>query len=436
MKKFTERKLALVTLLVITVIVLVACGGKSNSDGDDSRNNNDSNTSADVKLEILSWWTAGGEADALNAILDGFHEEYSNIQIENAAVAGGGGANSQAVLSSRLQGGDPPAIFQAQGGMDLLRWHDAGYLENLNDVFAENNWGEVFPKEIIEMNSIDGDIYGLPMNIHRNNMIWYNKQIFEELDLEIPTSFDEFIEVSKELQANDIIPVALGDQTSRWTTLWFDVLLLDELGAEKYAQLWNGEISLDDPAVVVAAENLKEVLSFINDNHSSLDWQDATDLIINGEAAMQLMGDWASGYFESKGWEPNEDYAWFPAPGTGDYFNVVNDSMGFPTGVKNAEEAKQLLTYMGSEKGQVDFNLLKGSIPARLDVDTSEFNTYSKSAAEDFKNSQITISLAGGSPVPAGFIGKVDDSINAFVTQKDVDRLIKDLLDAQSLLID
>ncbi|GGP12076.1 ABC transporter substrate-binding protein [Oceanobacillus neutriphilus] len=426
MKK-NYKKLIVFLGLFLLMIVTAACGNSDNNNAEDEKD-------GERKIEILSWWTAGGEADALNTVLDGFHDEYPDIIVENAAVAGGGGSNSQAVLSSRLQGGDPPAIFQAQGGKDLLRWLDAGYLQDMDGIFAENNWDEVFPSEIIDMNKQDEHVYGLPMNIHKNNVIWYDKKLFDELNLKAPETFDELIEVSEKLKDEGVTPIALGDKNPRWTTLWFDVLLLEELGADKYAQLWNGEIDFDSKEVVNAAEKLKTILGYINDNHSALDWQDAGDLIIDGEAAMQLMGDWESGYFETKGWEPNEDYGWVAAPGTQEYFNVVNDSMGFPEGVKDEESAKKLISYMGSKEAQEDFNKLKGSIPARTDVDTSDFSVYSQDAAEDFKNLKITISLAGGSATPAGFLSKVDDAINAFVTQQDVDNFINTLVDAQSLL--
>src|SRR5699024_10296357 len=139
------------------------------------------------------------------------------------------------------------------------------------------DWNEVFPEEILNMNMQDGKIYGLPMNVHRNNVIWYDKEIFDDLNLDIPTNFDEFIEVSEKIDAEGITPIALGDKNPRWTTLWFDAFLLDELGADDYAKAWEGELDLNSPEFKNAAEKLKTTLGFINDNHSSLDWQDAAD---------------------------------------------------------------------------------------------------------------------------------------------------------------
>ncbi len=420
------KKSLLLVIITIFAIFLTACGGSESKES--------SGESGGTKLDILSWWTAGGEADALNAVLKGFEEEHSDIKVENSAVAGGGGANSQAVLSTRLQGGDPPAVFQAQGGPDLLRWESAGYLEPLDDLYEENGWLDVYPEELIEMNSKDGKIYGLPMNVHRNNVIWYNEKVFDEYGIEPPETFDEFFEIAEKLEAEGITPLALGNKTQRWATLVFEAALLNEYSVEDMAELWTGEEDFDSPEMRSALETFSKMLDYTNDNHSALDWQDAAELVISGEAAMHIMGDWETGFFESKDLKPNEDYGWIQTPNSEDVFNVVNDSMGMPTELNNPEEAQQFVEYLGSEEAQKEFNELKGSIPARTDVDLADFGTYSQAAAEDFKDFKLSISLAGGSATSAGFISKVDDAVNEFVTQRNIDNFIKSLEDAKPLL--
>lgn len=441
-----KRKFFRFTVLVLLVVLVAACGGNQSSSGGAS-NSNDGNAKntgstgnagntgdAVVKLDILSWWTAGGEAEALQAVLDGFTDEHPNIQVENAAVAGGAGANSQAVLSTRLRGGDPPAVFQAQGGPDLLRWHEAGYLEPLNDLYEANGWMDVYPQALIDMNSIDGQIYGLPINVHRNNVIWYNKKIFTEHGIEPPTTFDEFFEIAETLKAKDIVPLALGDKTSRWATLVFEMVLLDEFGVDGAAELWTGNVEFDSPEMRNALETFSRILDYTNDNHSALDWQDAAELVISGKAAMHIMGDWETGFFESKNFKLDEDYGWVQAPNAEKVFSIVNDSIGMPKGVVQVEEAKKFLTYLGSEKGQRDFNKLKGSVPARTDVDISSYSSYSQGAAKDFKEAKISVGLAGGSATPAGFINKVDDIVKEFVTRRNADSFIDSLNQAKSLL--
>lgn len=423
----------LLTIIGLLVTMMVACSSNkqaSNGSGQEKAPPAD----ASVTLDILSWWTAGGEAEALNAVLKGFTQQNPLIKVENAAIAGGAGANSQAVLSTRLQGGDPPAVFQAQGGPDLLRWQDAGYLQPLNDLYEANGWAEVFPQALIDMNSKDGHIYGLPMNVHRNNVIWYNKKVFAEHNIEPPTTFDDFFAIAEKLQANGIVPLALGDKTSRWATLVFEMVLLDEFGVDGAAELWTGKVDFDSPQMRSALETFSRILDFTNDNHSALDWQDAAELVIGGQAAMHIMGDWETGFFESKNFKLDVDYGWVQAPNSDKVFSIVNDSMGMPKDVVNVEEARKFIVYLGSEQAQQDFNKLKGSVPARTDVDISGFSPYSQGAAQDFKEAKINISLAGGSATPSGFINKVDDTVKEFVTQRNIDNFIKSLNQAKSLL--
>lgn len=169
------------------------------------------------KLEIFSWWTGAGEEAGLNALVELFQEKHPDIEVENAAVAGGAGTNAKAVLASRMQGDDPPSTFQVHGGAELNEgWVAAGKMQPLNDLYEEMGWHDKFPEELIELVSKDGNIYSVPVNIHRGNVLWYNKQIFEENNLEPPTTFDEFFEVAETLKSKGITPLALGDKEP-WT---------------------------------------------------------------------------------------------------------------------------------------------------------------------------------------------------------------------------
>jgi len=438
--RFLNKFCSSISIVLLLTIVLIGCS--SNTNGSGGTNESGSNTgnegsgegASQVKLEILSWWTAGGEADALNAVLDGFHAANPDIKVENAAVAGGAGSNAQTVLSARLAGGEPPAIFQAQGGPDLLRWQEAEYLDSMTALYDEFGWKDVIPEELLQMNMKDNEIYGLPINIHRNNVIWYNKKLFDENGLQAPTTYDEFFAAADVLKAKGITPLALGDKNPRWSTLVLETVLLNQLGADGISELWTGNADFDTPEIREALSTYQKMLTYTNDNHSALDWQDAAELIVSGDAAMMIMGDWASGFFASKNMEPNVDYGWISTPSGEKIFNVVNDSMGMPKDFTDKEAAKKLIEYFGSVEGQKTFNKLKGSIPARTDVDVSDYSVYSQSAAQDFKESRIVLSLAGGSATPAAFINKFDEAVNMFTYQQDADALIATLNQARSIL--
>ncbi|MFK3960618.1 ABC transporter substrate-binding protein [Guptibacillus hwajinpoensis] len=420
LKKFTGW----ILVLVLALVPLSACSnsGETNSSSEGS-------ASKEETLDIFSWWTGAGEEDGLNALIDLFKEEYPDIEVENAAVAGGAGTNAKAVLASRMQGDDPPATFQVHGGSELNDgWVAADKMETLNDLYESEGWGDKFPEDLIDLVSKDGDIYSVPVNIHRGNVLWYNTSVFEENGVEPPAKFDEFFAAADQLQEAGVTPLALGDKEPWTATHLFETALLGTLGADDYKKLFTGEMSFSDPKVKEAAENFKKMLSYVNEDHSSRNWQDASQLVADGEAAMNVMGDWAKGYFVNDlNLKVKEDFGWVATPGTDGMFMVITDTFGLPKGVSNPEDVKKFLSVLGSVEGQDAFNPLKGSIPARVDADLSNYDEYGKETIEDFKNASLAPSLAHGSAAPEGFVTKVNQAINIFVTQQDVDQFISSL---------
>ncbi|MFJ7974487.1 ABC transporter substrate-binding protein [Peribacillus sp. NPDC096379] len=422
------KKKLILTFLVVFSLILSACSSDTSSTGEKG--------DGKEKLDIFSWWTGAGEEDGLKALIALFEEKYPDIPIENAAVAGGAGTNAKAVLTSRMQGNDPPATFQVHGGSELNdSWVAADKMENLNDLYKEEDWNDKFPKELIDLVSKDGKIYSVPVNIHRSNVLWYNKKVFDENGLKAPTTFSEFFEVADALKAKGITPLALGDKEPWTATHLFETILLGVLGPVDYGKVWTGDIALDDAKVVEAAETFKKMLTYVNEDHSSRNWQDASQLVGNGEAAMNVMGDWAKGYFVNDlKLAVNEDFGYIATPETDGDFIVITDTFGLPKGLKNADDVKKFLGVLGSVEGQDVFNPLKGSIPARIDSDLSKYDQYGKDTIEEFKTANLAPSLAHGSAAPEGFVTKVNQAVNIFVTQGDVDQFVGSLKSAGSEL--
>ncbi|SFB01779.1 carbohydrate ABC transporter substrate-binding protein, CUT1 family (TC 3.A.1.1.-) [Lentibacillus halodurans] len=410
------------------VLVLAACSSGSN-DAEGSSDSDSEGGESSSTVEIFSWWTGAGEEDGLLALIDLFEEENPDLTIENAAVAGGAGTNAKAVLATRMEGDDPPSTFQVHGGDELNEgWVAADKMQPLNDLYEENGWEEKFPEELIELVSKDGDIYSVPVNIHRGNVIFYNKKVFEENGIEEPETFEEFFAASQKLKDAGVTPMALGDKNSWPATQIFENVLLGVLGPDDYKKLFEGEIPFDDERVVEAVETFGKILDNINEDHAARNWQDSAQLVANGEAAMLNMGDWAKGYFVNDlEMKTDEDFGYFEFPGTKGEFQVVTDTFGLPKGIENPDEVKKFLTFLGSTEAQDVFNPLKGSIPARTDADESKYDAYGKEAMKDFGESRLVPSLAHGSAAAAGFLTKANQAVNIFVTQRDVDNFIEAL---------
>jgi len=372
-------------------------------------------------LEIFSWWTAGGEADGLNAMYGIFGAQYPNVNIINATVAGGAGSNAKAVLTTRMQSGDPPDSFQVHAGHELIdTWVVADKMEPVTFIFEENGWLDSYPPGVIDVLSYDGEIWSVPVNIHRSNVLWYNMALFEENGLTAPTTFDEFFAAADTLQAAGVTPLALGDNGIWTATHLMESVLLGSLGPEGYRGLWTGETDWSSAEVTAALDTFARMMEYVNDDHAALSWDQAAQLVADGDAAMTIMGDWAQGYFTSIGLKVNEDYGWAPSPATGGAFMMLSDSFGLPQGAPNRDNAVAWLTVAGSQEGQDAFNPLKGSIPARTDGDRSLYDAYLQAAMDDFASNEIAPSLAHGAAASEGWVTAFNDAMTFFVSDLDV----------------
>ncbi len=384
------------------------------------------------KLEIFSWWTAGGEADGLNAMYEVFKKMYPDVEIINATVAGGAGQNAKAVLATRMQAGDPPDSFQVHAGHELIdSWVKAGKMEPVTFIFEENGWFDKYPKGVIDILSYEGEIWSVPVNIHRSNVLWYNKAIFEENGLTPPATWDEFFTIADALKAKGITPLALGDNGIWATTHLFESILLATLGPDGYKGLWDGSTAWDSDGVKQALEILARLLKdYVNEDHAALSWDQAAQLVADGDAAMTIMGDWVAGYYTSIGLKPNVEYGYAPSPGTAGNFIMLSDSFGLPKGAPNRAAAVAWLTLCGSKEGQDAFNPLKGSIPARIDGDRSLYDEYLQSAMDDFNTNVIVPSVAHGAAASEGWVTAINDVMTLFVGDLNVANALQGFVQA------
>jgi len=361
---------------------------------------------ADGKLEIFSWW-AGDEGPALEALIKQYTTLYPTVQVINSTVTGGSGVNARAVLKTRMLGGDPPDSFQVHAGQELIgTWVVAERMENLTSLFTSEGWKTKFPKGLIDLLSAKGGIWSVPVNIHRSNVMWYNPARLKEWGVTAPKSWDEFLATCKTLQGKGVqAPLSLGEN---WTQqhLWESVAL-GVLGPENYAALWTGKLKFTDPRAVKVWETFGKVLEYTNKDAAGLSWQQATDRMVKGESAFNIMGDWAAGYMTTTlKLKPGEGYGWAASPGTAGTFMMLSDSFGLPKGIKNRTAAVNWLKLLGSRQGQDIFNPLKGSIAARLDSDLNKYNAYLQAAAKDWKANKIVGSLVHGAVAPESFMSQ------------------------------
>lgn len=368
------------------------------------------------ELEIFSWW-AGDEGPALEALIAEYNTLHPNVEVNNATVTGGSGVNAKAVLKTRMLGGDAPDAFQVHAGQELIgTWVVADRMEDLTFLYEQEGWMDAFPQGLLDLLSTDEGIWSVPVNIHRSNVMWYIPANLEQWGVQAPATWDDFLAICPTLQDQGITPLAVGEN---WTQihLWENVAV-SMLGADGWNALWAGEKAFTDDDVVATWDMFGKILDCSNADvdAATLSWQQATDKVVNGEAAFNVMGDWAAGYMVTTlGLEPETGFGWVAAPGTDGIFIMLSDSFGLPVGAPDRDNAIAWLQLLGSKEGQDIFNPLKGSIAARLDSDLSLYNVYSQSAAADWQSATIVGSLAHGAVANEAFSGEFPTVMELFL---------------------
>jgi glucose/mannose transport system substrate-binding protein len=287
----------------------------------------------------------------------------------------------------------------------------------VDDIYASEGLEEVFPPDLLTLLKYQDHYWGVPVNIHRSNVLWYNEALFGELGLTPPANFEEFQQVAEALQAAGIQPYVMGTKDGWEAGHVFEDVLAGTLTPEEYRGLWTGEFSWMDPKVTQALENFKMMLSYVNEDHPALTWDGAGEYLIGGTGGMMIMGDWTDGWFTSKEFT---GYGWAPPPGTQGIFVALSDSFSLPAEAPNLENAENWLRVCGSLEGQEAFNPQKGSICARTDCDPALFNEYLQSAMVDWSQDAIVPSVAHGAAAIESWATDYKDVLTLFVASGDV----------------
>ena len=370
------------------------------------------------ELEVLHWWTSGGEAKAAAALKASMQAKGHTWK--DFAVAGGGGDAAMTVLKSRVVSGNAPAAAQIKGP-SLQEWAREGVLANIDAVAKAEKWDSLLPKVVSDAMKYKGNYIAVPVNVHRVNWLWANPAAFQKAGAKLPTNWDEFFVAAEALKKAGVIPVAHGGQNWQDFTT-FESVALGVGGADFYkkALVQLDPASLSSPTMEKVLTTFKRVKDYTDKNANGRDWNLATAMVIKGEAGMQLMGDWAKGEFIAAGKVPGKDFACVAAPGTAKAytFNVDSFAMFKLKNDANVKAQNDLAAaIMGTEFQEV-FNLNKGSIPVRLNMKMDKFDDCAKLSAKDFvddaKSGTLVPSIAHGMAVPAAVEGAIKDAVSQF----------------------
>jgi glucose/mannose transport system substrate-binding protein len=373
----------------------------------------------DVKeVQMLHWWTSGGEAAALGVLKKDLAAE--GYAWKDVPVAGGGGDAAMTALKAMVAAGNYPTASQMLG-YTVLDYAAAGVMGDMTETAKKEGWDQVVPAALQKFSVYDGKWVAVPVNVHSVNWLWINKAVMDKIGGTEPKTFDDFIALLDKAKAAGVIPLALGGQNWQEATM-FDSVVLSTGGPEFYKKAFNDldDESLKSDTMKKSFDNLAKLVTYVDPNFSGRDWNLATAMVIKGDALVQVMGDWAKGEFHAADKVPGTDFLCYRFPGT-DGSVIYNSDMFGMFNVPDNRKAAQvaLATATLSKSFQSAFNVVKGSVPARTDVPDTDFDACGKKGMADLKaaNSGGTLfgSLAQGYGAPPAVANAYKDVVSKFV---------------------
>jgi len=394
---------------------------------------------AEQSVEVMHWWTSAGEAAALNVLKKKL--ESQGIQWRDAPVAGGGGDAAMTALRARVAAGDPPTAVQLLG-LPVHDWAESGTLLDLTSVAEKEGWAKELPPQLQFFSTYKGKYVAAPINMHRVNWVWINKALLDKVGGKPPATFDELLDLASKFKQAGITPLAHGGQAWQEATI-FDSAVLSVGGPDFYRKAL---VDLDPKALggdtmQKAFDQLRKLRGLVDANFTNRDWNLASAMVVNGQAGMQIMGDWAKGEFIRAGLTPGKEIVCVPYPGTANAFIFNSDQLAMFKANKDKQEAGIKLAQAVMDPAvQEEFNAIKGSLPARLDVPVTRLDPCGQKSAEDRQQAITADSLvpsmahghAGGAAVKGAYYDVVTQFFNSNTSSADAaEQLVEAVANAQ-----
>jgi len=243
---------------------------------------------AGPEAEVLHWWTSGGEAKSVAVLQKEFADNGGTWT--DMPVAGGGGDAAMTALRARVLSGNAPTAVQLKGPA-IQEWYEEGVLADISSVAEANGWADVLPASIAGHMQCDGSWCAAPVNVHRVDWIWANASVLAANGIDMPSTWDEFNAASDKLQAAGIIPLAHGGQAWQDATV-FEAVALGILGANGFHKAFVelDEATLKSDAMVAVFDQMRKMRGYVDANFAGRDWNLATAMVMNGEAAFSNHG--------------------------------------------------------------------------------------------------------------------------------------------------
>ncbi|KAA2236777.1 ABC transporter substrate-binding protein [Salinarimonas soli] len=381
------------------------------------------------RFEVVHWWAGGSESDAIRVVRRALEAEggtWLDVTVQGPDLA-------KAAAMTRVLGGAAPGAMLWHVGPDLPRLVTDGVIRDVEAAAAAQGWDAILPAAVAAQMKVDGRYVAAPIDLHGANWMFAHRRRLEEAGAELPRTWDEAIAACERLRAAGTIPIALGGQP--WQeALVFAQAVVGTGGADLMRRMCvEHDVSGDLPAVAAAFETFGRLRPFVDKGSPNRGPTDTANLVSSGRAGFLFTGDWSRGELEKAGLKAGADYLARPAPGNDGVFLAVVDAFCMPRAVSApiAEAQDAFARLVMSPGVQHDFNLVKGSIPTRTDVDLARYDEGARAAARLTRGEgEVVASLSMG--MTTAMRAALYEVVHRFWTTEGADpkRAASDLRDA------
>jgi glucose/mannose transport system substrate-binding protein len=421
----TGRRGAVAAAVASLALAAAACGGDSPT----------SATKSTKHLEVVSWWTSGSEAAALDSLFAAFAQSNPGVDAVNGAVAGGAGSNAIVALAKRLQHGDPPDVWQTFAGKAVQGYASRDHVRSVASVFGSEHLDTRMNPVILRSLKRGGQPYGVPTGAHRSNVLWFNKHVLERAGVTPPASgytLGAFLADLQKVRAAGAVPLCLGGKDRFTTVELFENTLLSSIGASGWKDMVGDDLKWRSTPVKSALKDFGAMLGYADPQASRLTWDQATKKLASGGCAFESMNDSAFGELVNAGAREGQDFGSTAFPGTDKTFLAVVDVFVAATQAENAKNALAFLAGISKPATQLAFNRSKGSVPVVRDVDVSSLTDYQRAASKALWTLPVLLSVAHGEAMSPEFQEGFYDAVSTYIRTRNTDAFADDLEDAVS----
>jgi glucose/mannose transport system substrate-binding protein len=416
------RRCAAAAVAALALLVS-ACGGESPT----------SATTSTKQLEVVSWWTSGSEAAALDALFAAFRKASPGVDVVNGAVAGGAGSNAIVELAKRLQSGDPPDVWQTFAGKSVQGYARRGVVRSVESVFDHGELRKRMNPTILRSVMRGGRPYGVPTGAHRSNVLWFNQKLLEHAGVTPPSSgytLAAFLADLEKVKASGATPLCLGAKDRFTTVELFENTLLSTIGPPGWRDMVDDDLQWRSSRVKAALKAFGAMLGYADPQANNLTWDAAMKKLAAGGCAFASMNDSGFGELVAAGAREGKDFGVTAFPGTDRTFLAVVDVFVAATKAKNAKNALAFLDGISDPATQLAFHKAKGSIPVLRDVDVASLTDYQRAASKALWASPPLLSIAHGEAMSPAFQEGFYDAVSTYVRTRSTDAFADDLEDA------